>query len=169
MVGEDGELMWLSSGFHASVNFGNYAYSGYMPNSVGMTRRFIPEEGTDEWEETMEDPQKFYMDMIPSQGVTTITMSTFEALGHHMEEEEYLGDRPEAQWTSNEHALGALESFRRAIADAEESIGARNAAALQGHQLCHREGAVKMPYTLLNPLSGGAGLTFRGVPNSVSM
>ena len=159
-------IIWVTSGFHASVNFGNYPYSGYVPNSLGMTRQFIPNEGTLEWEKMMNDPHKFYMDMIPSQGVATITMATFEALGHHVEEEEYLGDRPETQWTSNKHALKALESFRCAIADAEASINARNAASTR---LSNRAGPVKLPYTLLTPSSGGVGMTFRGVPNSISM
>eukprot|EP00250_Pteridium_aquilinum_P015229 c22462_g2_i1 orf=182-2659(+) len=159
-------IIWVTSGFHASVNFGNYAYGGYMPNNPGMTRLFIPEEETVEYEKMMADPQRFYLDMIPSQGVTTITMSTYESLAHHLEEEEYLGQRPDAQWTADEQALTALETFRRNIVDAEAAIEARNAAHSTLH---HRAGPVRMPYTLLSPSSGGVGMTFRGVPNSISM
>ncbi|KAI5077884.1 hypothetical protein GOP47_0008007 [Adiantum capillus-veneris] len=159
-------ILWVTSGFHASVNFGNYAYGGYVPNSPGMTRLFIPEEGTKEYEKMMEDPERFYMDLIPSQGVATITMATFESLAHHLEEEEYLGQRPDAQWTSDKCALAALEKFCRNIANAEVAINARNAAYTSLH---HRAGPVLMPYTLLTPSSGGVGMTFRGVPNSISM
>lgn len=159
-------IMWITSGFHASVNFGNYAYAGYMPNSPGMTRLFIPEEGTPEFDKMSADPQRFYLDMIPSQGVTTITMATFESLAHHVEEEEYLGERPDPQWSSDARALAALETFRRNIAAAESNIEARNAASTTLH---HRAGPVLLPYTLLTPSSGGIGITFRGVPNSISM
>lgn len=161
-----GTIVWVTSGFHASVNFGNYAYAGYMPNIPAMTRLFIPEEGTAEYEKMMADPERFYLDMIPSQGVTTITMSTYESLAHHFEEEEYLGQRPDPQWTSDERALAALETFRQNIVDAETSIEARNTAYKSLH---HRAGPVRMPYTLLSPSSGGVGMTSRGVPNSISM
>ncbi|KAH7298170.1 hypothetical protein KP509_25G030300 [Ceratopteris richardii] len=159
-------IIWVTSCFHASVNFGNYAYGGYVPNSPGMLRLFIPEEGSPEYKKMIENPERFYMDMLPSQGVATITMATFESLAHHLEEEEYLGQRSDPQWTSDGRALAALEMFRSNIAAAEAVIEARITAY---SHLPHRAGPVVMPYTLLTPSSGGVGMTFRGVPNSISM
>lgn len=159
-------LIWLASAHHAAVNFGQYAYGGYMPNSPCMGRRLIPEEGTPEYAEMLANPEKFFLEIVPTQGGTTLAMAVLEILAQHMSEEEYLGERVDSQWTLDARATAALDSFRRNLSAVEAAIETRNAAASTLH---HRSGPAQLPYTLLAPSSSGAGLTFRGVPNSISI
>ncbi|KAI5075385.1 hypothetical protein GOP47_0009461 [Adiantum capillus-veneris] len=158
-------LIWLMSAYHAAVNFGQYAYGAFMPNSPCMARRLIPEKETPEYFELLFEPEKFFLSMVPTQGATTRAMAVLEILAQHLDEEEYLGERVDRQWTSNRRALAALETFRQNLADAETAIEARNAEARNPH----RHGPASLPYTLLMSTSPTSGLTFRGVPNSISM
>ncbi|KAL3676005.1 hypothetical protein R1sor_025953 [Riccia sorocarpa] len=42
-------ISWIAGPHHAAVNFGQYAYAGFMPNKPSMTRKFIPEKGSPEY------------------------------------------------------------------------------------------------------------------------
>eukprot|EP00250_Pteridium_aquilinum_P000048 c10063_g1_i1 orf=185-2881(-) len=159
-------IIWVPSGHHAAVNFGQYAYAGFMPNSPTITKRLIPEVGTKEYAELLSDPERFFLSSVSSQGQATLIMATVEILAQHLGEEEYLGHRNDPQWTSDPRALDALQRFSEALHTVEAKVEERNAAA---HSLRHRAGPVFLPYTLLAPLPGGEGLTFRGVPNSISI
>lgn len=159
-------LIWIASALHAAVNFGQYAYGGYMPNNPCMGRRLIPDEGTPEYAEMVTDPARFFLDTVPTQGATTFAMAILEILAQHMSEEEYLGERKDAQWTCDPAAIVALETFRRNLEEVEAAIERRNADHSAHH---HRVGPANLPYTLLAPSSAGPGLTFRGVPNSISI
>ena len=162
-------IIWLTSAHHAAVNFGQYAYGGYMPNSPWMARKLIPEEGTREYDRMVSNPEKFYLETLPGDRATTFAMAVLEILSQHLGDEEYLGERNDSRWTSDKRAIAALESFRRRLMQVEASIGARNLEAGKG-KLYHRVGSVGLPYTLLAPSRrAGPGLTFRGVPNSISM
>ena len=166
-------IIWLSSAHHAAVNFGQYAYAGYMPNSPCMARKFIPEEGTPEYHEMVSDPDKFYFATIPYYRATTLAMAVLEILAQHMSDEIYLGEQSDSQWTTDKRAIAVFENFRDNLAQVEASIEARNREAEEDPEkskLYHRIGSVLLPYTLLAPSgSAGPGLTFRGVPNSISI
>ncbi|KAI5057554.1 hypothetical protein GOP47_0027569 [Adiantum capillus-veneris] len=159
-------LIWMASALHAAVNFGQYAYGGYMPNRPCTARLLIPEEGTPEYAGMLTNPRRFFLDTVPTQGATTFAMAVLEILAQHMSEEEYLGERKDVQWTCDARATGALEKFRRNLEEVETSIECRNADETLHH---HRLGPANLPYTLLAPSSAGPGLTFRGVPNSISI
>ncbi|MCO5581993.1 hypothetical protein L7F22_035882 [Adiantum nelumboides] len=158
-------FIWVASAHHAAVNFGQYAYGGYMPNSPCMARLLIPEEGTPEYADMLENPEKFFLRMVPTQGDTTRAMAVLELLAQHFSDEEYLGERKDKRWSSDTWVLSKLDVFRKNLIEVEAEIDARNA----NPNLPHRHGPAKLPYTLLAPSSGGEGLTFRGVPNSISM
>eukprot|EP00250_Pteridium_aquilinum_P005211 c15342_g1_i1 orf=435-2912(+) len=159
-------LIWVASALHAAVNFGQYAYGGYMPNNPCMSRCLIPEEGTPEYAKMLANPKAVFMDILPTQGATTLAMAVLEILAQHMSEEEYLGERKDAQWTCDHRAVAALDTFRQNLAEVEAAIERRNANHPELH---HRSGPACLPYTLLAPSSAGPGLTFRGVPNSISI
>jgi lipoxygenase len=38
-------IAWTASAHHAAVNFGQYAYSAWMPNRPSFVRKAIPTEG----------------------------------------------------------------------------------------------------------------------------
>ncbi|MCI35889.1 lipoxygenase, partial [Trifolium medium] len=78
---------------------------------------------------------------------------------------QYLGQRIEGDlWTSDSAPVEAYKKFGRKLAEIEEKLVQRN----NDESLRNRYGPVKLPYTLLYP-SSEEGLTFRGIPNSVSI
>ena len=99
-------IIWTASALRAAVNFGQYPYGGYIVNRPTLARRFIPEEGTKEYDEMVKDPQKAYL--------RTITQR------------------------NNDPSLKS------------------------------RHGPVQLPYTLLHR-SSEEGMSFKGIPNSISI
>ncbi|KAJ4719465.1 Lipoxygenase [Melia azedarach] len=157
-------IIWVASALHAAVNFGQYPYAGYLPNRPTISRRFMPEEGTPEYDELVSNPDKAFLKTITAKLQTMLGVSLIEILSRHSSDEIYLGQRDTPEWTSDEAPLKAFEEFGKKLAEIEDRIIARN----NDKKLKNRFGPVKMPYTLLFPTSEG-GLTGRGIPNSVSI
>ncbi|KAG5036393.1 hypothetical protein JHK86_017233 [Glycine max] len=44
-------IIWIASALHAAVNFGQYPYGGFILNRPTLSRRWIPEPGTKEYDE----------------------------------------------------------------------------------------------------------------------
>lgn len=101
-------IMWIASCYHAAVNFGQYEYAGFMPNHPTMTRKLIPDEGTAEFEEFRNDPESFYMSMISNETQAAVIAITTEALSTHAIHEEYLGQGPSPNWTSEDRVSSSL-------------------------------------------------------------
>ncbi|MCO5554016.1 hypothetical protein L7F22_007542 [Adiantum nelumboides] len=160
-------LIWIASAHHAAVNFGQYAYAGFMPNKPTMGRKLIPED-----EDSVEDanslhsnPVAYYMRAVSRQSQAILVMAVIEILSTHASDEEYLGQRTETPfWSSDKDMLSAFERFGKRLKEVEADILKRN----QDSTLFHRRGAANVPYTLLVP-SSGEGLTGRGIPNSTSI
>ncbi|KAJ1420343.1 PLAT/LH2 domain [Sesbania bispinosa] len=158
-------IIWTSSALHAAVNFGQYPYGGLILNRPTLSRRFMPEEGTTEYDELMKSPQKAYLRTITPKFQTLIDLSVIEILSRHASDEYYLGQRDSAEyWTSDTNALAAFKKFGKTLAEIEAQLVLRN----NDETLRNRVGPVSMPYTLLYPTSE-EGLTFRGIPNSISI
>ncbi|CBI36802.3 unnamed protein product, partial [Vitis vinifera] len=157
-------IIWVASALHAAVNFGQYPYAGYLPNRPTISRRFMPEEGTPEYEELKSNPDKAFLKTITAQLQTLLGISLIEILSRHSSDEVYLGQRDTPEWTLDTTPLKAFEKFGRKLADIEERIIDRNG----NERFKNRVGPVKIPYTLLYPTSEG-GLTGKGIPNSVSI
>lgn len=157
-------IIWVVSGFHAAVNFGQYAYGGYVPNRPCITRRLIPEEGTQAYHEFLQNPEKFFMSTIPNQLQATTTMAVVDTLSSHSPDEEYLGERAQTNWTNDVAAKEAFKRFSMQMDVIERMIAHRN----HDPSLKNRSGAGVLPYEILCP-SSGPGKTGRGVPNSVSI
>lgn len=156
-------IIWTCSCHHASVNFGQYTYAGFMPNRPVHARRFIPEEGGDDWEEFLQNPDKFLLSMLPDQPNSTVQMLVTASLATHSRDEEYIGVRKQ-HWTGDERALKAFEKFSKAIDEVQDEIDRRN----RDPNLKLRRGAATIPYLLLRPTSE-PGITGQGVPNSISI
>lgn len=84
-------IIWLASAFHAAVNFGQYPFAGYLPNRPTVSRRFMPEPGTPEYEELKSDPDLAFLKTITAQFQTLLGVSLIEVLSRHSTEEVYLG------------------------------------------------------------------------------
>ncbi|KAK4282802.1 hypothetical protein QN277_014133 [Acacia crassicarpa] len=157
-------IIWLASALHAATNFGQYHYSGFNPNRPSLSRRFMPEMGTSEYDEFVRDPDKTYLRTITAQFQTLLGISLIEILSRHSTDEVYLGQRDTAKWTSDAEPLEAFDKFGRKLVEIERRITIMNG----DRRLRNRVGPVKLPYTLLYPTSK-SGLTGMGIPNSVAI
>ncbi|XP_022723049.1 probable linoleate 9S-lipoxygenase 5 [Durio zibethinus] len=162
-------IIWVASAFHAAVNFGQYPYAGYLPNRPTVSRRFMPEPGTDEYAELEKDPDMAFLKTITAQFQTLLGVSLIEVLSRHSTDEIYLGQRDAFEWTSDAEPLVAFERFREKLVEIEKRIMDRNIDT----RLKNRNGPVKMPYMLLYPNTSDnsreGGLTGKGIPNSISI
>lgn len=158
-------MIWMASGHHAAVNFGQYDYTGFVPNKPCLARRLVPEPGDPEFGSLLRDPHKVMLQTLPSQEQATVLMMVVESLSTHSPDEEYLGyNGMHTNWTSDERAVQAFKAFSARLADVDATIHARNADL----SLRHRTGAGTLPYSLLLQKSD-AGITMRGIPNSISI
>ncbi|KAE9616206.1 hypothetical protein Lal_00017471 [Lupinus albus] len=158
-------LIWTASALHAAVNFGQYPYGGYILNRPTLSRRFIPEKGSPEYDELAKNPQKVFLQTITPKNETLTDLTIIEVLSRHASDEVYLGQRDGGDiWTSDAQPIEAFKRFGNKLAEIEKKLIERN----NDETLRNRYGPVKMPYTLLYP-SSEEGLTFRGIPNSISI
>ncbi|WCJ36969.1 Lipoxygenase 2 chloroplastic [Euphorbia peplus] len=157
-------IMWTASGLHAAVNFGQYAYSGYMPNRPSLTRRKIPTEEDSDWKVFTDTPEKVLLATLPSQSQAATLMISLHALSYHSQDEEYLGKEMEISWGEEPEIKAAFEKFQKSLSDLEKIIDDRNADP----KLRNRNGTGLIPYELLKP-SSDFGVTGKGVPYSISI
>ncbi|KAK6915577.1 Lipoxygenase, C-terminal [Dillenia turbinata] len=157
-------IIWIASALHAAINFGQYPFGGYIPNRPSMSRRFLPEPGTPDYNDLKSNFERVFFKTISSQFLGVIGISLVEILSRHTADEVYLGQRPSHEWTSDAEPLKAFERFGEKLKEIERHILERNGDV----KLKNRTGPVKMPYTLLYP-SGEEGLTGKGIPNSISI
>ncbi|GMP88276.1 hypothetical protein CsSME_00040317 [Camellia sinensis var. sinensis] len=159
-------MIWVTSGHHSAVNFGQYIYAGYFPNRPTIARTKMPtEEPTDEeWKCFINKPEVALLMCFPSQIQATKVMAVLDVLSNHSPDEEYLGKDMEASWIENPIIKAAFERFNGKLKELEGVIDRRNV----DKNLKNRCGAGVVPYELLKPFSE-PGVTGRGVPNSISI
>lgn len=160
-------MIWVTSGHHSAVNFGQYAYAGYFPNRPRIARIKMPnEEPKDEeyWKLFLRDPETVLLQSYPSQIQATSVMVVLDVLSSHSPDEEYIESEMEGAWDENPTIKAAFERFRDNLKQLEKKIDERNADS----NLKNRNGAGVLPYELLKPFSK-AGVTGMGVPNSISI
>lgn len=162
-------IIWIASALHAAVNFGQYPYAGYLPNRPTVSRRFMPQPGTPEYDELRENPEVGFLKTITAQFQTLLGVSLIEILSRHSSDEIYLGQRDSPEWTSDRQPREAFKRFGEKLMEIENAINRRN----NNKNLKNRTGPVKVPYTLLYPntsdYSKEGGLTGLGIPNSISI
>ncbi|KAH7440318.1 hypothetical protein KP509_04G101500 [Ceratopteris richardii] len=161
-------LIWIASTHHAAVNFGQYAFAGYMPNKPSMSRKLIPEENDTHNEDATlisSDPVTYLMRLVSKQSQAVELMALLEILSSQASDEEYLGQRTSTPFSSSDfNLLQAFEKFGQRLKEVEAEILERN----KDPRLFHRRGSVTVDYTLLVP-SFDAGITGRGIPNGISI
>uniref|UniRef100_A0A0D6QT47 Lipoxygenase n=1 Tax=Araucaria cunninghamii TaxID=56994 RepID=A0A0D6QT47_ARACU len=165
-------IIWTTSAHHAAVNFGQYSYGGYMPNMPTMSRRFIPEKGTPEYEELLRNPDRYYLETVSTPTQATLIVAVLEILSKHSNNEVYLGQVQGSTMDAADDSRveEAFENFAAKMVKIEKDILERNN---KFEVYKNRHGPAKIPYTLLYPntsdLSKEGGLTGKGVPNSISI
>ncbi|XVF06081.1 hypothetical protein REPUB_Repub06bG0017600 [Reevesia pubescens] len=156
-------IIWIASALHAAVNYGQYAYGGYFPNRPTLSRRFMPEKGTPEYEELEKNPEKVFFRTMSSQLTSLTVMTVVEMLSNHASDEVYLGQRT-PKWTTDGIPQAASEAFNTRLVEIEGEILKMNI----DKTLKNRVGPVNVPYSLLHP-TGEVGLSGKGIPNSISI
>ncbi|KAF3431082.1 hypothetical protein FNV43_RR25812 [Rhamnella rubrinervis] len=159
-------MIWVASGQHAAINFGQYPFGGYMPNRPTLMRKLIPREDDADYDKFMLNPQKTFLSSLPTQLQATKIMAVQDTLSTHSPDEEYLGQvNPlHTHWINDQEVLELFNKFSTQLEKIEETIHKRN----KDIRLKNRSGAGVPPYELLLP-SSGPGVTGRGIPNSISI
>ncbi|CAN6696643.1 unnamed protein product [Malus baccata var. baccata] len=159
-------MVWVASGHHAAVNFGQYAYGGYFPNRPTVARTNVPTEDPSEedWKNFIKKPESALLQCFPSQIQATRIMAVLDILSNHSPDEEYIGEKMEQAWAEEPVIKAAFERFKGRLLALEGSIDDRNANS----ELKNRHGAGVLPYELLKPFSQ-PGVTGKGVPYSISI
>ncbi|XP_048140600.1 linoleate 13S-lipoxygenase 2-1, chloroplastic-like [Rhodamnia argentea] len=159
-------MVWVTSGHHAAVNFGQYTYGGYFPNRPTIARTKMPVEDPSEEELKifMDKPEVALLKCFPSQIQATKVMAVLDVLSNHSPDEEYLGQDPEPAWKEEPVVNTAFERFNGRLKELEGIIDARN----NDQRFKNRSGAGIVPYELLKPFSE-PGVTGKGVPYSISI
>ncbi|KAJ9563135.1 hypothetical protein OSB04_008295 [Centaurea solstitialis] len=159
-------LIWISSAQHASLNFGQYHYGGYVPKRPPLMQKLIPQVHEPEYANFMADPQGYFLASLPSLFQSTKYMAIIDIISAHSRDEEYIGDIKDVctNWPNEPKIIEAFYKFSMKIKSIENEIERRNADT----RLRNRCGVGVPPYELLIPTSE-PGVTGRGVPNSITM
>ncbi|TXG73179.1 hypothetical protein EZV62_001758 [Acer yangbiense] len=159
-------IVWVASGHHAAVNFGQYTFAGYFPNRPTIARINMPDENPskENWKFFLQKPEAVLLTSFPSQIQATKVMAILDVLSNHSPDEEYLGDIAEPSWKDDPVINAAFEKFNGRLKEFEGIVDERNA----NPDLSNRNGAGMVPYELLKPFSE-PGVTGKGVPYSISI
>ncbi|XAR64425.1 Linoleate 13S-lipoxygenase [Bertholletia excelsa] len=159
-------MIWVASGQHAAINFGQYPFGGYVPNRPTLMRKLVPEEGDPDYEKFILNPQQVFLSSLPTQLQATKVMAVQYTLSTHSPDEEYLFQLLDVQGhaTNDHEVLELFKKFSVRLEEIENIINERN----KDFRLHNRSGAGIPPYELLLPTSGH-GVTARGIPNSISI
>ncbi|XP_010913914.3 linoleate 13S-lipoxygenase 2-1, chloroplastic [Elaeis guineensis] len=159
-------IIWVASGHHAAVNFGQYHYAGYFPNRPSIVRKNMPVEDKNETDfaKFLHKPEFALLGSLPSQIQAAKVIAVLDVLSSHSPDEEYLGGEPELAWKDEPKINAAFERFRGRMEEIVGIIDGRNADT----KLRNRCGAGIVPYELLKPFSK-PGVTGMGIPNSISI
>ncbi|XP_052491321.1 linoleate 9S-lipoxygenase 5 isoform X2 [Gossypium raimondii] len=175
-------LIWITSGLHAAVNFGQYGYGGWPPNRPMLLRKFLPKEEEMEGKHIM----KFVEEMLPDKFQMKLAIAVMDLLSRHTSDEVYLGQtspQKERPFIEDHESIiqKKFQEFRENLEAIERNINERNKEYL----LMNRWGYAKIPYKLLypdtsksmRPTSKEKGkyhpektdINERGIPNSISI
>ncbi|CAN4090618.1 unnamed protein product [Withania somnifera] len=159
-------MVWIASGQHAAINFGQYPFGGYVPNRPTLMRKLIPHEDDPSYENFILHPEYTFLASLPTQLQATKVMAVQDTLSTHSADEEYMHQLHEIQrFSMDDHeVLKIFERFCAKLEETEYIINQRN----KNINLKNRNGAGIPPYELLLPTSG-PGVTCRGIPNSISI
>jgi len=158
-------IIWLASGYHAAVN------PSQGSNLPTMSRRLIPDKGSEEYSEMLNDIEAYVLKTVPAPSETPQPVQAFlKTLTQHGHNEVYLGQLHGStpEWANGNEIDEAFNRFSSRLVQVQKNVIARN----NNPNLKNRQGPHEVPYTLLYPntsdLSEFGGVTDHGVPNSIS-
>lgn len=156
-------LIWVASGEHAALNFGQYGR--FDPSHPNLMRKLLPQENDPEYASFLENPKEYFLSSLPSLDNSAKFASVLSVISAHSSDEEYIGQRDDLlSWSGEPEILEAFYRFFVDIKMLEREIEERNSDS----NLRNRCAVGIPPYELLIPSSGN-GATSRGVPNSITV
>jgi hypothetical protein len=163
-------IAWVASAHHAAVNFGQYDFSGFLPNRPTLIQKGLPAKGTPAYEAlaskvpgTSAFDKEVFSYLTPPIKANTAQL-VVNLLSQHSHDEQYLTS-PEQEWLVEPEIKAIQARFAAAAAATETIINARN--SVDTNKSRDRD-SLGLPYRLLLA-SSGPGRTGRGVPYSVSI
>ncbi|XP_055814349.1 probable linoleate 9S-lipoxygenase 5 [Solanum dulcamara] len=132
-------------------------------NRPSLSRMFMPEPGSPEYEELKTNSDKVFLKTIVPLLQTMLEISIFEVLSRHASDTLFLGQRDSPERTKDQEPLLAFERYGKKLSDIGDQIMQMNG---DHEKSKNRSGPAKVPYTLLFPTSE-EGLTGKGIPNSI--
>ncbi|GJT47398.1 linoleate 13S-lipoxygenase 3-1, chloroplastic-like protein [Tanacetum coccineum] len=156
-------IIWLALAQHATLNFGQYPYGGYIPKRPPRMRRLISCENDPKYTTSLKTSKLTFFALrvctVDKRNGSCGYMST------HSPDEEYIGERQQRDtWSGDAEMVEAFYGFASEIQRIEKEIEKQNCDL----NLKNRCGAGVLPYELLAP-SSEPGVTCRVIPNSVSI
>ena len=165
LIGIVTTIMWVTSGHHSAVNFGQYT-GGYLPYRPTIARTKMPNEEPEDWEAFVKDPKDALKNCFALDSQSSKVKSTLNVLSSHSPDEEYIGEKIEVAWEAEPAIKAMFLKFKGKLDKLEKDIDSRNIDP----DLRNRVGLgnVRYPYELLKPKSD-PGVTGKGVPYSISI
>eukprot|EP00243_Klebsormidium_subtile_P013445 TRINITY_DN8856_c0_g1_i2.p1 TRINITY_DN8856_c0_g1~~TRINITY_DN8856_c0_g1_i2.p1 ORF type:complete len:232 (-),score=70.92 TRINITY_DN8856_c0_g1_i2:653-1348(-) len=166
-------IMWAGSAMHSTVNFGQYDYAAFVPNSPASIRGEFDYAKLHAGAYTERD----FMAAMPTAFEMTTVMTVVEALVVHAGDEQYLGQQSEPAapgvypplltadpWLVDSKASEVYDKFVARVSQAQDKLERMNTTA---------EEKGSLPYYYLLPRKGPAdwrtNIPAQGVPNSVTI
>ncbi|XP_048065750.1 polyunsaturated fatty acid 5-lipoxygenase-like [Megalobrama amblycephala] len=132
-------VIFTASAQHAAVNFGQYDWYAWVPNSPSTMRKPPPAQKG-------QVDMKYIMESLPDRGRSCWHLGAVWALSRFQDKELFLGDYPDKYFTE-QPVMKAIETFRKKLAEVTNIIKSRNEN-------------LKLPYCYLSPDQ---------IPNSVAI
>ncbi|XP_067249526.1 polyunsaturated fatty acid 5-lipoxygenase-like isoform X3 [Chanodichthys erythropterus] len=132
-------VIFTASAQHAAVNFGQYDWYAWVPNSPSTMRKPPPAQKG-------QVDMKYIMESLPDRGRSCWHLGAVWALSQFQDNELFLGEYPDKYFTE-QPVMKAIETFRKKLAEVTNIIKSRNEN-------------LKLPYWYLSP---------DRIPNSVAI
>ncbi|GMH38118.1 hypothetical protein BSKO_06002 [Bryopsis sp. KO-2023] len=157
-------ILWMVSGHHAAVDFGQYAYGDFFLNQPTLTVQRMPFSKKANGEKGVPLDEEVYLDTVNPLPEAIRWSATSKILSTHHPGEQYLGQEI-PYWFSDEVVLEEFATFRTNLEKAEGKMKDRNEKGESPLRISER----KLPYTRLCPNPDDESVVVKGVPNSVSI
>ncbi|XP_048042331.1 polyunsaturated fatty acid 5-lipoxygenase-like [Megalobrama amblycephala] len=111
-------VIFTASAQHAAVNFGQFDWYGWIPNSPSTMRKPPPEQKG-------QVDMKYIMDSLPDRGCSIKALGTVWALSQFQKNELFLGTYPDMCFTE-QPVKEAIKTFRKKLDEVTNIIKSRN-------------------------------------------
>ncbi|OMO54653.1 Lipoxygenase [Corchorus olitorius] len=152
-------LIWITSGLHAALNFGQYAYAGWPPNRPMLLRKPIPDHK--QQREDNQSPNQQERDdastwlkhqVLPEKFDMAFVIAVMDVLSRHTSDEVYLGQRPPSnEWKEYDQVNKKFEEFKKELVEIEKNIKERNKSFGLMNMTLETAKTAKIPYKILYP------------------